>query len=76
MNWAGHVEHTREKGNMYKILVGITERTHLEDLRTDGTTKLKWILKKQEGMVWTRLTYLKMRIQAHCVNTVINIWVP
>jgi hypothetical protein len=41
---------------MYRILVGITEQTHLEDLSTDGTTKLKWILKKQEGMVWTGLT--------------------
>lgn len=74
-NWAGHVEHMREKGNMYRILVGITERTHLEDLSTDGTTKLKWTLKKQEGMVWTGLTYLRMGTQADCVNTVTNIWV-
>jgi hypothetical protein len=65
----------REKGNMYRILVGITERTHLEDLSTDGTTKLKWTLKKQEGMVWTGLTYLRMGTQADCVNTVTNIWV-
>jgi len=60
---------------MYRILVGITEQTHLEDLSTDGTTKLKWILKKQEGMVWTGLTYLRMGTQADCANTVINIWV-
>jgi len=76
MNWAGHVEYTREKGNMYRILVRITEQTHLEDLSTDGKTKLKWILKKQEGMVWTGLTYLRMGTQADCVNTVINFGVP
>jgi hypothetical protein len=57
---------------VYRILVGITERTHLEDLCTDGTIILKWILKKQEGMVWTGLTYLRMGTQADYVNTVIN----
>ena len=57
---------------MYRILVGITERTHLEDLHTDGTIILKWILKKREGMVWTGLTYLRMVTHADYVNTVIN----
>jgi hypothetical protein len=66
----------REKGNFYIILVGITEQTHLEDLSTDGTTLLQWILKKHEGMVWTGLTYLRMGTKADCVNTVINFWVP
>ena len=70
------MEHMREKGNVYRILVGITESTNLEDLSTDGTKILKWILKKQEGMVWTGLTYLRMGTQADSVNTVTNIWVP
>jgi len=56
--------------------VGITERTHLEDLSTGGTKILKWILKKQEGMVCTGLTYFRMGTQADCVNTVTNFWVP
>jgi hypothetical protein len=72
MKWAGHVEHMREKENVYRILAGITERTHLEDLSTDGTIILKWILKKQERMLWTGLTYLRMGTEADCVNTVIN----
>jgi hypothetical protein len=59
----------REKGNVYRILVGITERTHLEDLSTDGTIILKWTLKKQEGMAWTGLTYLRMGTHADCVNS-------
>jgi hypothetical protein len=57
---------------VYRILVGITERTHLEDLSADGLKILKWILKKQEGMVWTGLTYLRMGTQADCLNTVKN----
>jgi hypothetical protein len=73
---AGHVEHMREKGNVYRIFMGIAERTHFEDLSTDGITILKWILKKQEGMEWTGLTYLRMGTKADCVNTVINLWVP
>ena len=63
----------REKGNAYRTLMGITEQTHLEHLSTDGTTKLKWILKKQEGMVWTGLMYLRMGKEAGCVNKVINL---
>jgi len=60
---------------MYRILVGITEQTHLEDLSTDGTTKLKWVLKKLVGMVWIAFTYLRMGTQADCMNTVTNFWV-
>jgi len=61
---------------VYRILVGITEGTHLEDPNSDGITKLKWILKKQEGMVRTGLSYLRMGTQADCVNTVTNFGVP
>jgi hypothetical protein len=57
---------------VYKILLGITERTHLEDLSTDRTIILKGILKKQEGMVWNGLTYIRMGTQADCVNRVIH----
>jgi len=70
--WAGHVKHMGQKGNVYKILGRIIEQTNLEDLSTYGTKILKWILKKQEGMVWTRLMYLRMGTQADCVNTVTN----
>jgi hypothetical protein len=57
---------------MYKILVGITEQTHLGDLSTDGTKILKWVLKKQEGMVRNGLTCIRMGTQTNCLNTVIH----
>jgi len=64
------------EGKCVQNFGGITKQTHLEDLSTGGTTKLKWILKKQEGMVRTGLTYLRMGTQADCVNTVTNFGVP
>ena len=75
MKWEGHVEHVGEKGNVFRNFMVKTEQKHLEDLSTDWTKILKWILKKQEGIVWTGLTYLRMGTQADCVNTMINIWV-
>jgi hypothetical protein len=64
------------EGKCVQNFGGITERTHLEDLSTDGTITLQWILKKQEGMVWTGLTYLRTGTEADCVNRVINFCVP
>jgi len=32
---------------------------HLEDLSTDERIILKWILKKQDGMAWTGLIWIK-----------------
>jgi hypothetical protein len=35
-----------EKINSYRLLVGIHERDHLQDLGVDGRIMLKWIVKK------------------------------
>jgi hypothetical protein len=36
--------------NSYKVLVGRSEgKGHLQDLGVDGTSVLKWIIKKSDG---------------------------
>jgi hypothetical protein len=45
-----------EKMNAYRILVGKPEgKDHWEDQDVGGWTILKWILERQDGMVWIGL---------------------
>jgi hypothetical protein len=37
------------------------ERDHWEDQDVDGWTILKWILDRQDGMVWIGLIWLRVR---------------
>jgi hypothetical protein len=49
-----------EKRNAYRILVGEPVRDHSEDLDEGGMIILKWILDKQDGVVWTILISLRI----------------
>jgi hypothetical protein len=61
MRWAGHVARMGEKRNAYRISVGESEgRDHSEDQDVGGWIILKWILERQDGMVWTGLIWLRM----------------
>jgi hypothetical protein len=55
-----------EKLNAYRILVGKPEGTnHWEDQDVGGWTILKWILKRQDGMVWIGLIWLRTGTSEH-----------
>jgi hypothetical protein len=51
-----------EQSNAYRILVGKPEgkRDHWEDQDVGGWTILKWILERQNGMVWIGLIWLRI----------------
>jgi hypothetical protein len=60
MRWAGHVAQMREK-NSYRILVGKPEgKKPLGRPRSRGWTILKWILERQDGMIWIGLNWLRI----------------
>jgi hypothetical protein len=63
MRWAGHVAHTREMRNAYKILVGKSEgKNHSEDLGIDGRTGLELIREiGWEVVDWIHLFQVKER---------------
>jgi hypothetical protein len=58
MKWPEHVARRGEKRNAYTILVG-KPRDHWEDQDVDGWTILKWILERQDGMIWIELIWLR-----------------
>jgi len=58
MRWAGHVARMEERrgfcwGNR-------RERDHWRDSRTDGRIILRWIFRKWDVAVWTRLSWLRI----------------
>jgi hypothetical protein len=64
MRWAGYVTCMGKKRNAYRVLVGQPEgKNPLEDLDVGGRIILKWILEKQDMVVWTAMVWL--RIAAH-----------
>jgi hypothetical protein len=46
MRWVGHVAYKGQNINVYRILVGKTDRECLETQDTVGRIILKWTLKK------------------------------
>jgi hypothetical protein len=56
MRWAGHVARVEENRNAYRILVEIQkERGHSEDQDVGWWIILKWILEREDGMMWIGL---------------------
>jgi hypothetical protein len=59
MKFAGHVARMGKKRNAYRIFVG-KERDHWEDQDVGWWTILKWILERQDGMVWIGSIWLRI----------------
>jgi hypothetical protein len=56
---------------------GKARRDHYEDLDVGGRIILKWILERQDEMVWTGLIWLRIGTSGGpLVNTVMNLLVP
>jgi hypothetical protein len=50
-----------ENRNAYRILVGKPEEKRpLEDLDVGGRIILRWVLERQDGVVWTGLMWLRI----------------
>jgi hypothetical protein len=50
MSWAGHVARVRDKGKLYKVLVGSPkERVYSEDQGVDGRMRSEFILRRLAG---------------------------
>jgi hypothetical protein len=50
-----------DKRDAYMILVGKPEgKSHCEDQDVGGRTILKWILERQDGVVWIGLIWLRI----------------
>jgi hypothetical protein len=49
-----------EKRNAYRILVGMPEGKRSLGRPRRGRTILKWILERQDGMVWIGLIWLRI----------------
>jgi hypothetical protein len=60
MRWTGHVSRMQEKTNAYRILVGKLEgKRPLGRQRHRWMDKLKWILEREDGVVWTGSIWLR-----------------
>jgi hypothetical protein len=59
--WARHLARTRAKKNACTVLVGKPERkTALRRTYPGRRTILKWVLEKQDGVIWTGLICLRI----------------
>jgi hypothetical protein len=60
MRWAGHVARTGRRGmHIGCWWVSQKERDHQEDQDVHGCIVLKWILEREDGVVWTGLICLR-----------------
>jgi predicted metal-binding protein len=60
MRWAGYVTRMGEKRNAYMLLVGkLKERDHEEDLDECGRVILKWMLEKEDEVMYTGFMWLR-----------------
>jgi hypothetical protein len=61
MRCTGYVARMGEKRNAYRILVGKPEgKNHWEDQDVGGWTISKWILERDDEMVWIELIWLRI----------------
>jgi len=61
MRWAGHVACMWEKRDYTGFWWrNLREKDHLKDPGVDGRTMVKWIFRKWDVRVWTRLIWLGM----------------
>jgi hypothetical protein len=61
MRWAGHVVRMVEERGVYRGLVGKLEgKNHWGDPDVDGRIILRWIFRKWDVGVWTRLGWLRI----------------
>jgi hypothetical protein len=59
--WAGHVAHLGERRNACRVLAGKPEgKIPVEHPDVGGRIVLKWILEKQDGVVWTGFIWLSV----------------
>jgi hypothetical protein len=59
IRWAEHVARMEERRDTYKILVGKLEGKKPLDLDVDGRIILSWILEREDGVVLTKLIWLR-----------------
>jgi hypothetical protein len=61
MRWTGHVARMGDRQNAYRIFVGKPEgKRPLKEQDIRGWTIQKWILERQDGMVWIALIWLRI----------------
>jgi hypothetical protein len=61
MRWAGHVARMEMRGMHIAYWWECEkERDHYENLDVGGWIILKWILQRQDGVVWTGLIWLRI----------------
>ena len=61
MRWAGHVAPMGERGGLYRVLVGKSERKRpLGRPRLDGRIILRWIFRKWDMGAWTGPMWLRI----------------
>jgi hypothetical protein len=66
MRWAGHVARMGRKGMHIRYWwESQTERDHYEDQDAGEWTILKWILERQDGVVWSASMWLRIGTSEH-----------